>query len=248
MKAAHITFRRDGEFTVLKKRLFQLDDRLAACAFFVREGCKLADIGTDHGYLPIYLVKQGKIERAIAADINVGPLQKAAMHVRKYKAEDQVQTRLSNGLEVIFPNEVDDIVIAGMGGELIAQILDAAPWVKNPEKHLILQPMTAAEDLRAYLQENGFHVKGEQAAIADGKVYSAMLAVYDPDSKNEGELFQYVGLLDGSTSEGVAYIERQIRFFRNKAEGMRRGSNPDSAAPVEALVAKMEALIAQKEA
>lgn len=232
---------------MLKKRLFQLDDRLAACASFVREGCKLADIGTDHGYLPIYLVKQGKISRAIAADINIGPLQKASMHVKKYKAEDQVQTRLSNGLEVIFPNEVDDIVIAGMGGELIAQILEAAPWVKNSEKHLILQPMTAAEDLRAYLQANGFYVKEEKAAIADGKVYSAMLAVYDPEHKNDGDLFPYVGLLDGSTPESKAYVERQIRFFRNKAEGIRRGSEPEKAAPVEELIRKMEALIGQTE-
>lgn len=225
------------------KRLFQLDPRLAACASLVREGCKLCDIGTDHAYLPIYLVKQEKIRRAIAADINVGPLQKAAMHVRKYKAEDQVQTRISDGLEVIFPNEVDDIVIAGMGGELIVRIIEAAPWLKDPEKHLILQPMTAAEELRRYLRAAGFSVKEEKAAIADGKVYSAMLVVYDPLEMNTGSLFPYLGLLDGSTEAGRAYIERQIRFYGNKAAGLRKGSDPAQAEPVEALLREMEAYL-----
>lgn len=230
---------------MLPRRMFQLDARLAACASFVREDCKLADIGTDHAYLPIYLAKQGKIARAIAADINVGPLQKAAMHVRKYKVEDRVQTRISNGLEVIFPNEADDIVIAGMGGELIVKIIEAAPWLKNREKHLILQPMTAAEELRRYLRQAGFSVQAERAAVADGKVYSAMLAVYDPAHPNTGSLFPYLGLLDGSTAEGKAYIERQIRFFGNKAVGLKKANAPEQAAPVEALIQEMEAFLAE---
>lgn len=232
---------------MFQKRLFQLDARLAVCASFVREGCKLADIGTDHAYLPIYLAKQNKIQRAIAADINVGPLQKAAMHVRKYKAEEQVQTRISNGLEVIFPNEVDDIVIAGMGGELIVKIVEAAPWLKNSQKHLILQPMTAAEELRRYLRQTGFSVKAEKAAIADGKVYSAMLVVYDPEHPNTGRLFPYLGLLDGSTEAGKAYIERQIRFFGNKAAGLRKANALEQAAPVEAFIQEMEAFLAETE-
>ena len=88
---------------MFQRRLFQLDDRLTLCANFVREGVRLADIGTDHGYLPIYLAKTGKITRGIAADINIGPLQKAAMHIKKYHAEDLVEARLSNGWRVDRP-------------------------------------------------------------------------------------------------------------------------------------------------
>lgn len=230
---------------MFKKRLFQLDGRLSACAALVRRDCKLADIGTDHGYLPIYLVKQGRIRRAVAADINVGPLQRAAMHVRKYEAEDQVQTRISDGLEVIFPHEADDIVIAGMGGELIAKIIDKAPWLRDPDKHLILQPMTAALELRRYLRQTGFSVKEEIAAIDDGKVYSAMLAFYDPEHPNTEPLFPYIGLLSGETAEGKAYIERQIRFYEKKADGLQSSGATEQAAPVSALVAQLRSYLAE---
>lgn len=225
---------------MFKKRLFQLDARLSACASLVRKDCKLADVGTDHGYLPIYLAKKGHIQRAIASDINVGPLQRAAMHVRKYDAEEQVQTRISDGLEVIFPHEADDIVIAGMGGELIVKIIDKAPWLQDPEKHLILQPMTAALELRQYLKQTGFSVKEEIAAIDDDKVYSAMLAVYDPSHPNAEPLFPYVGLLSGKTHAGKAYIERQIRFYENKATGLQSAGAMEQAAPVSALVAQLQ--------
>ena len=117
-----------------KKKLFQLDRRLQTCASMVRENHVLADIGTDHAYLPIWLVKKEVIKKAIASDINMGPLQKAAFNIRRYNVGKQVDARLSDGLELIFPNEADDIVIAGMGGELIADIIEKAPWLKDAEK------------------------------------------------------------------------------------------------------------------
>ena len=228
-----------------KKRMFQLGNRLTACASFVRPGCKLVDIGTDHAYLPIFLVKNNQIERAIASDIRIGPLQKAAMHVKKYGVEDLVQTRLSDGLEVIFENEADDILIAGMGGELIAKIIEAADWLRNPEKHLILQPMTTAEDLRRSLKREGFTVLEEKAAIEDGKVYSVMLAVYDPLHPNTDPLFPYIGLVDASSEEGKAYIEKQIRLFQNKVDGLTRAGREESAEPYKALICKLQDRIIQ---
>ncbi|MDD5952393.1 MAG: class I SAM-dependent methyltransferase [Oscillospiraceae bacterium] len=225
---------------MLPKRKRKLDDRLAACASLVRENCKLADIGTDHAYLPIALAQEGRIQQAIASDIHVGPLQKAAMHVRKYGLEEKIQTRISDGLEVIFPNEADDIVIAGMGGELIARIIDSAPWLQDPDKHLILQPMTAPEELRCALREHGFSVREETAVLVEEKVYGVMLAVYDPEHPNTDPLFPYLGLLNGTTPQGAAYIERQIRFYRNKAEGLKRAGKLAQAAPVEQLLCQME--------
>lgn len=159
-----------------KKKLFQLDRRLQTCASMVRENQVLADIGTDHAYLPIWLVKKGVIQKAIAADINMGPLQKAAFNIRRYNVGKQVDARLSDGLELIFPNEADDIVIAGMGGELIADIIEKAPWLKDVQKHLILQPMTSAPELRTYLTEHGFAVKQEQAVQDGDHIYTVMRA------------------------------------------------------------------------
>ena len=101
----------------------------------------------------------------------MGPLQKAAFNIRRYNVGKQVDARLSDGLELIFPNEADDIVIAGMGGELIADIIEKAPWLKDVQKHLILQPMTSAPELRTYLTEHGFAVKQEQASSARRRPY-----------------------------------------------------------------------------
>ena len=163
-----------------------LDNRLSLCADFVRKGVKVADIGTDHAYLPVWLCKSSTAVQAVAADINPKPLQRGKETVVKYNAENMVQLRLSNGLENIQPDEADDIIIAGMGGELISGILNAAPWVKNSRYHFILQPMTKAEVLREYLYENGFGTDRDiDAALllyteaAEQGVRSAMIRLYE---------------------------------------------------------------------
>lgn len=205
-----------------KKKLFQLDNRLQLCASMVRNDCKLADIGTDHAYLPIWLVKKGIIEKAIAADIHLGPLQKAAFHIRRYSVGKQVDARLSDGLELVFPNEADDIVIAGMGGELISSIIEKTPWLKDPNKHLILQPMTSEPELRRYLSQNGFSVKQEQA-VKDGEhVYTVMQAEYAPEQVQTDVLFPYIGILKADTTENRAYIERQYNRLQKRVNGLRQ--------------------------
>ena len=112
-----------------EKRLFQLDGRLAKCAAMLR-GVPFADIGTDHAYLPVYLAVRGEIPAAIAADLREGPLESAKRTIARFHVESIVTARLSDGLAAIQPQEAEDIVIAGMGGELIAQILSKAPWLK----------------------------------------------------------------------------------------------------------------------
>lgn len=229
----------------LRKRLFQLDQRLQLCASMVREGCKMADIGTDHAYLPIWLIKQGRVEKAIASDINLGPLQKAAMHVKRYLVQGQVDTRLSDGLELIFPHEVDDVVIAGMGGELIAGIIDKAPWLKNKDKHLILQPMSSAEELRCFLAKEGYAVQEEKAVITDGRVYSVMRAEYLPEQVPKRPLYPYIGLLDGSTQESRIYIQRERNHLNKKAEGLQAAGRESEAKPVIALVQALDDFLAE---
>ncbi len=161
----------------------RINDRLLTAVPFVRAGARFADIGTDHAYLPIYLLADGKISSAIAADINQGPLDKARENITKYEFDDKVKTVLCDGLEKIAADEVDDIAIFGMGGELIVKIIDEALWLKNTEKRLILQPMTHHEKLREYLAVNGFKIIGETLSLDRGKIYQTICAEYDAQGR-----------------------------------------------------------------
>ena len=153
-----------------------LDARLRQVADFVRQGSRLADIGTDHALLPTMLVSEGRCPSAIASDIKVGPVAAATRTVETANLTDTVSVRLGDGLSTVSPEETDDIVIAGMGGETIAAILEAAPWTKNERYRLILQPMTRAEKLRRYLYENGFSIECE-AVVHDGRHWYTVLCV-----------------------------------------------------------------------
>lgn len=157
----------------------KINDRLLTAVPFVRRGKRFADIGTDHAYLPIYLMQKGIISTAIAADINQGPLDKAKENICKYGYENNITTVLCDGLSKIEPESVDDIAIFGMGGELIVKIIDEANWLKDPDKRLILQPMTHPEKVREYLAQNGFLIVGEKLSLDRGKIYQTICAQYD---------------------------------------------------------------------
>lgn len=207
--------------------LFTLDSRLAACAELVRSGSHLADIGTDHAYLPVWLAKNGRISYAIAADINSQPLERGVENIKKYHAEDKVTARLSNGLESINPSEVDDIVIAGMGAELIIDILSKAPWIKHKEKRLILQPMTRAYLLRKYLYDSGFQIISEQACAHNGKIYSVMAAEFYGNNFVYSDYEVYMGKLDTSDEQAKMYGLQTEKMLLNKREGiLHSGENP----------------------
>ena len=135
-------------------RTLELSPRLRMAGQLLPEGGCLADIGTDHAYLPAALLMEGKIERAIAADLRRGPLDRARETVKHFGLQDKVSFCLCNGLAGIAPNAADSIAIAGMGGETIAGILAAAPWVRERNIPLVLQPMSSMPDLRRWLQEN----------------------------------------------------------------------------------------------
>ena len=231
-----------------KKKLFQLDRRLQTCASMVRENHVLADIGTDHAYLPIWLVKKEVIKKAIASDINMGPLQKAAFNIRRYNVGKQVDARLSDGLELIFPNEADDIVIAGMGGELIADIIEKAPWLKDAQKHLILQPMTSAPELRTYLSEHGFAVKQEQAVQDGDHIYTVMQAEYDPEHVQTSQVFPYIGILKADSDENKAYIQQQCSRLQKRINGLRQSGKQESLAnQTEQILEQLQRVLSQAE-
>lgn len=151
----------------------ELTARLQTVADQVPQDAVFADIGTDHAYLPVWLLLNGRIEHAIAADLREGPLNRARETAEQYGVSDKVSFRLCNGLAAIDANEVDTIAIAGMGGETIASILEAAPWTKQG-KLLLLQPMTSFPDLRLWLQKNGYLIEKESISREGRRLYSCL--------------------------------------------------------------------------
>ena len=154
----------------MEHKQLALQPRLHMLARLVPEDCRLTDVGTDHGYLPVSLLQQGRIPSAIASDIGAEPLEHARRTAMQYGVTD-IDFRLCPGLSAIAPEETDVIVIAGMGGETIIAILQAAPWTKDGRHTLLLQPMTKAADLRHWLADNGYTFTGEHLVEDKGRLY-----------------------------------------------------------------------------
>ncbi len=185
----------------------------------------VADIGTDHAYIPVYLIKNNIADFAVAMDINSGPLKRAESTVKKFDVLEKIDLRLSDGLEKLENNEADVIVIAGMGGLLINEILDAKS--KNHEKALfILQPMTAEEEVRKYLEENGFCILDERLAREDNKIYH-ILSVKKGKMKIENELNYYLGSkLFENRDENLGFaIDKLIKKYSTIIEGTKNAKN-----------------------
>ncbi len=154
----------------------KLGERLAALATFVPQGTRLADIGTDHAYLPIELVQQHRIISAIAGDVHSGPYQLAKDNIKALGLEDKISVRLGNGLAVISSDEVDVVVIAGMGGSTIIEILKNNPEITSSLKRLILQPMVATATVRQWLIANQWCIMEEALVQDEGKLYEIVVA------------------------------------------------------------------------
>lgn len=198
----------------------QLDNRLKLCADFVRSGAKLADIGTDHAYLPVWLCRIGRCPCAIAADINPEPLKRGQSTIIESGMSGRIETRLSDGLKEIKSDEADDIVIAGMGGELIAKILSECSFAADSSKHFILQPMTKSEVLIAWLCENGFKILKQDCCVASGKCYTVILAEYSGEKHIADELYCYLGELSAKSNEThLRFIEGHLNRLSKQAVG-----------------------------
>ena len=156
-----------------------LSGRLMACCNFIAPGDRVADIGCDHGYLGIYLLKNGIASAVIASDINECPLQSAVRNSEKFGVRDKMTFCLSDGVRNI-PRDFDALVCAGMGADTMLSILSAAPWLKDKQYRLILQCQSKTPVLRRYLSENGWYIRQEQV-LRDGKfLYTVMEVVYSP--------------------------------------------------------------------
>ena len=158
-----------------------LGERLSVAASLIRRGAFVSDVGTDHAYLPIYLCLEGIARGGVVSDINEGPISRARENIEKYGLTGKLTAVCTPGLTTIDEYDPTDIMILGMGGELIASILSDAPWTKNKDIRLCLQPMTHPELLRAFLLNNGYSITDERLAKEDGRIYQIILATYTGD-------------------------------------------------------------------
>ena len=204
-------------------KTLKLSKRLRAAADLVRDGSYIADVGTDHAYLPIALCLEGWVRGAVASDINEGPILRAREHIKEYGLDARIDTVLADGLDKISPYEPNDILILGMGGELIVNIISRASFVKDDNIRLILQPMTHPEILRRFLLDSGYSIVEETLVFEEKKVYQIICAEY----KGEKQEYTDVELLLGKKNieRGGELldltIDRFISVFSERLRGKR---------------------------
>lgn len=210
------------------QRLTVPDARLLTALPFLRRGSRIVDVGTDHAYLPIYLVEQGLVARALACDINYGPIESARANIRAAGLSDKIETMQTDGLCGTEGFSPDHILIYGMGGELIARILSDAPWVRDGRISLILQPMSRVSFLRRWLLENGFSITGEALSQKE-KIYQTIEARFDPTRAHgacewsEEELLLGRHNIENSSALFPAFVSHEISVLETVMKGKRLG-------------------------
>ena len=211
---------------------------------FVRQGAVFADIGTDHAYLPLFLLSEGRIERAVLADINEGPLESARRNAEATPYADKVELCLTDGAAALQGKGITDYAICGMGGELIAEIIERAPHLRDESLNLILQPMSRQSVLRRYLASRGFSITAECYSEDSGKLYVCMQVKFVGERREISDAEAEFGW---KTTEIVnknlqmEYIKQKKQSLTRAAYGKRLGGEDTSAE--EALIAAAEELI-----
>lgn len=218
-----------------------LNERLKACTEYVSGKGTACDVGTDHAYLACELIKNGKCSHVIASDINVKPLEFAENTVNKYNLSDKVDLILSDGLERISGENISDVIIAGMGGETIADIIDNCEWIKN-NVNLILQPMTKAPYLRTWLYKYGYKIKSEKAVRDGSFIYTVINAVYCGDSVKLSEFSSIVGHLDFSLDISKKYLDVQINKLEKISDGLIKSGKISEGSEKKELLMRMKFL------
>lgn len=181
----------------------QLSTRLSALVQYVPQGSRVIDVGTDHAYIPIYLIKNNRAVSCLATDINAGPLKKAAHNIKQYHIH-QIRLKQTNGLEGVCEEDGDVIMISGMGGYLIIDILERAKKLVSGIRKLILQPQQDIDEVRRYLHQIGFRIEDEDFVIDDDKYYTVIVAV--PGNEHYAHTYEYV--------YGKCLIEKGLPVFK----------------------------------
>ena len=213
----------------------KLSPRLSAAAAFVPEGARIADIGTDHGYVPVYLAEKGICRFIAASDINKGPLSSAIRTAKERNAEDKITFLLTDGLTGMEDHNLDTVLIAGMGGETIVSILENAPWAAKDNVTLILQPQTKIPEVSEYLSKTKKPVTDAVLARDAGRLYLIIKAAgsgaYEP---TEAEKYAPRALLDKKDSLLPEYLDSLI-FRLGRAKAAMAGANIENEKLTEAL-------------
>lgn len=208
----------------------QLDNRLTVISEFVTKNSVAADIGCDHGYLICSLVKTGRIKHGFACEANLGPLENAKKTIEENCLSNSIDTVLTNGLTDLPYSAIDTFIIAGMGGDLISEILLSHAWTRDNRFDFILQPMTKAENLRQTIYKNGFTITKEQAVISDNKVYTVILSKYTKRIYDTDPISCYTGcLFDNDDFPSRLYLEQTAKRLEKKSKGLFMAKNPENA-------------------
>lgn len=204
------------------------DARLQSAIPYIKKGGIVADIGTDHAYLPIHLVQQGYVRRAVAADINLGPILSARANIEAAGLSALIDTVQTDGLLGIEQYHPDDVLIFGMGGELIARILQDAPWVRNERIGLVLQPMSRATVLRDWLGRNGFSIVGESLTDPH-KYYQTIYARFDGVETQYTEEELLLGRRNIETPPPLfeGFVRHELAVHQRILDGKRLSTDTD---------------------
>lgn len=223
----------------------KLDTRLSAVAFLVRKGSRIIDVGTDHAYLPCFLLQNDICSYAIACDINSGPLENARETINETGLSDKIETILSNGLDKVSVKSGDDVVIAGMGGILIADIVSRCKRTKDETVRIIAQPMTHSEEVRKYFIENGFEILREKAAVDGSRKYCVILAAYTGIKREFSCGYIYYGeLAKNKDAESKEYLLMQLSRLKKRFDALTKsGKKTAECEYLEKVIADFESVL-----
>ncbi|MGE4485602.1 MAG: tRNA (adenine(22)-N(1))-methyltransferase TrmK [Oscillospiraceae bacterium] len=226
----------------------KLSNRLMSVYNLIPDGARVIDVGTDHGYIPVCLALEGKGKSIVASDIRSGPLERARFSAEKYGVAVKIDFVLTDGLSGFDRDSADCVVIAGMGGETIIRILQAAPWTKNAGKTLVLQPQSKSQELCLWLFKNGYSVKDAALTKDEGKYYVAMKVTSGHEAyASKAALIVHPQLLKNRDPLLPEYIDGLISKLSRSASGMERAKATDRRAEAEDMKAIVTALRAIRE-
>lgn len=204
----------------------KLSKRLERIASFVQPGSRVADIGTDHGYVPIWLVQKGVCPSALAMDVRKGPLERAEEHVEEVGLSGKIELRLSDGLAKLKAGEADTVVIAGMGGKLTCRILEQGRhvwenWSEGKER-LILSPQSEQDEVRHFLEKQGFLILREAMLLDEGKYYIVLEAARGTMQPGREQDYRFgADLIRKKDPVLLAYLEKEEKMTKQVLAGLR---------------------------
>lgn len=220
-----------------------LSPRLEYILSLCEKSAHTVDVGTDHGMFATALIDSGIADHVTATDINIGPLSKARETIKWFDLGDKIDTRLTDGLAGIEDADIDQVVIAGMGGELIARIIDASPLTRSERVHLVVQPMTKVSDLRRYFASAGFRILREGVVSSGYYLYEVITARYDGVKREISPLEAEAGCVPFEDERGALdfLYEKKIRVLEKRLIGAEK-NDPKEAETIRYLISEITRL------